>query len=177
MRNQGQLVIAAVIIIIGVVLLIGNVLDIDAWALMWPSLLILLGLALLLRPQLIGISARAPQRLLGDIRRGSGWQVTDEEFWVGIGDVKLDLTSAEIPEGETHIRVAGLIGDVRMKVPEGVGVSVSSSGLVGGVRLFGKKRDTILTTIRMDSDDYETAERKIRLDETLLVGDVRIERG
>jgi predicted membrane protein len=176
MRNQGELILGVVVILLGVLFLIGNVFDVDVWALCWPIGLILLGLWVLLRPQLVGSDAAVRQKLIGDIRRTGTWQVTDEEFWIGIGDVRLDLSEAEIPPGETRLRVFGFVGTVRLIAPEDVGISLSSSAFVADVRLFGRKRDSILVPVHMTSDDYETAERKIRLETTAFVGDVRVRR-
>jgi len=174
MRNQGQLILGVVVVAVGAVLLIGNLFDVDVWVLCWPIGLIVLGLLLLLQPQLISSDATSRQKLLGDIRRRGEWEVTDEEFWLGIGDVTLDMTQAEIPPGETHLRVAQLIGDVRVSVPEEVGLSLSSTAMVGSVRAFGRKRDIFFTPLRLTSENYETAERKVRLETSMFVGDVRI---
>jgi predicted membrane protein len=174
MRDQGQVVLAMVIILVGVVLLIGNVFDVDVWALCWPVALILLGLWVLLRPRMIGADTIARQKLLGNIRRRGEWQVMEEEFWIGIGDVKLDMTEAEIPAGETQLRIWNFVGDVRLTVPPEVGVSVSSSAFIADVRVLGRKRDSFLAPVRITSENYETAERKIKLETTSFIADVRV---
>ncbi len=114
--------------------------------------------------------------MLGDIRRSGEWDVSDEEFWVGIGDVRLDMTDAAIPAGETLLRVWSFVGSVRLTVPEDVGVSVSSSAFVTDARMSGQKREGILTPVRLASDNYDSAERSIRLETTSFVGDVRVQR-
>jgi lia operon protein LiaF len=174
MRNQGQLILGVVVIVVGAVLLIGSLFDVDVGVLCWPIGLIVLGLLLLLRPQLIGSGTASRQKLLGDIRRRGEWQVSDEEFWLGIGDVTLDMTQAEIPTGETHLRVVQFVGDVRVSLPEEVGVSLSSTAMIGSVRAFGRKRDIFFTPLRLSSENYETAERKVRLETSMFIGDVRI---
>ena len=174
MRNQGQVVLAVVVILVGVVLLIGNLLDVDVWALCWPMALILLGVWVLLRPRMIGTDTVARQKLLGNIRRRGQWQVVEEEFWIGIGDVSLDMTDAEIPLGETQLRVWNFVGDVRLTVPQEVGVSVSCSAFIADVRVLGRKRDSFLAPVRISSENYETAERKIRLETTSFIADVRV---
>jgi lia operon protein LiaF len=176
MRNQGQLILAVIIIGVGTLLLIGNVLDVDVWVFCWPIGLILLGLWLLMRPQLVGRDTAVRQKLLGDIRRRGAWQVEDQEFWLGIGDVNLDMTEAEIPTGETNLRVWHFVGSVKLHVPEDVGVSLSANAFVADVRFFDRKQDSIISPVHMTSDNYEAAERKIRLETTAFVADVRIRR-
>jgi lia operon protein LiaF len=131
-------------------------------------------LGLLFRPQLIGSDAAMRLKLLGDIRRRGVWQVTDEEFWIGVGDVRLDMTEAEIPTGETCFRIWSIVSPVRLTVPEDVAVSVSSTAFVTESRFLGRKRDTIMAPFRASSQNYEIAERQIRLEVTSFVGDIRV---
>jgi hypothetical protein len=176
-RSQGQLIVAVGIILIGVVLLAANILDIDIWMVCWPSLLIALGMLLLLRPQLIGSGPNASQRLLGDIRRRGPWDVSEGEFWLGIGDVSLDLTETDIPLGETAFRVWGFVTDAKFVVPDGVGVVVSSQAFISGAKFLGTKRDAILMPLRLVSDDYEAAERRIAIETRFFVGEIKVDRG
>ena len=176
MRNQGQVIFGILIILIGLMFLLGNVFDVDVGALCFPTALILLGLWLLLRPRLVGPDTRLRFRVFGPLRRGGAWQVADEEILLLLGDVKLDMTQAEIPSGETRIRVFGFIGDVRLVVPEGVGVSLSSMAFVTDARMLGQKRDGLLLPVHLTSDDYETAERKVHLETMFFVGDIRVKR-
>lgn len=175
MRTQVQptVVIGAVIILAGLALLIGNLFDINVGILCMPALLILAGLWLLTRPYLVSPDTALRFRVFGPIRRDGTWQVNDQEIYLFLGDVKLDLAQAEIPSGETVIRVYYLLGDVRMWVPEGVGVSLSSMALVTEARLFGEKREGFFTHVELASDEYETFERKVRLETVCLIADVR----
>jgi len=173
MRNQGLILFGAVLIIFGLIFLIGTVFDVDVGALCWPSLLILVGVWMLLRPRLLGPDALLRMRFFGPIRRRGVWQVADEEMWLFIGDVHLDFTAAEIPLGETQVRLGGFIGNIRLLVPEDVGIAVSSMAFVSDVRVLGQRRDGVLTPVHMTSDGYETAERKVRLELTFFIADVR----
>jgi len=174
MRNRGQLFIGILLTLIGLMFLVGDLFDVNVWAFCWPVGLILLGVWLLLRPQLVSSDTAVRQKILGDIHRDGVWQVANEEIWIGVGDVDLDMTSADIPTGETRLRVFGFVGDVDVLVPEGVGVSVSSMAFVTDARVLGQKRDSFLAPVHLTSDDYETAERKIRLETTFFVGDLKV---
>ena len=176
MRNKWHILIGGAITLVGLVFLIGAVFHIDVGDFCFPVGLILLGVFLLLRPYLLGPDEPVQLKLLGDVRRHGDWQVADEEIWIGVGDVRLDMTEADIPVGETQIRVFGFVGDVRLTVPEGVGVSVSSTSFVTSARVLGQKRDSFLSSIHFASDDYEMAERKVRLEVSYFVGDIRVRR-
>jgi lia operon protein LiaF len=171
MYSRWQVYVGAAIIAVGVIFLIGTVVDIDPWAICFPIVLILAGVLVLLRPQLF---TTGRLKLLGTVRRHGTWQVSDEEFYVGIGDVHLDMTNADIPEGETRIRVLFGVGNVNVRVPEGVGVSVSSIGFVTDVKVLGRKQVGFFTPFEVTSDDYQTAEKKVYLETVNFVGDVKV---
>jgi len=176
MRNKSQLIVGLVIVLIGVTLLIGNLFHVNLWDFFWPLVFIGLGIWMLVRPRTVKTGTKVQHRLLGDIRRAGGWQVTDEEFWILVGDIKLDMTAAQIPEGETLIRTYGFVGSIRVRVPEGVGISVSSTALVTDAKILGHKQENFLTPLHEVSDDYEAAERKIRLECSAFVADLKVRR-
>jgi lia operon protein LiaF len=175
-RNQPQVWFAVVIIALGVVFLFGTLFNFNVWAYCWPIGLILVGALLLLRPHTISPDTGSTFVLLGDIRRDEAWPVGPEEFWGGIYSLKLDLARAEIPIGETHLRVLGFIGDVDIRLPQEVGISLTSTAFISDVKLFGHKQDSILMPLDLVSDNYSTAERKIRLETGCFVSDIDIKR-
>ena len=182
MRGKGQIIFGLVILLVGLALLIDNLFHISIWSFFWPLTIIALGVWMILRPRGVsrprgvGSGVRVWQRLLGDVRRRGDWQVTDEEFWHLIGDVRLDMTEAQIPEGETTIRIYGLVGSLRLVVPEGVGVSVVSTAFVTDARVFGQKTDNVLSPYKYQSEDYSTAERRIRIESSRFIADLRVNR-
>lgn len=176
MRRQGRTIIGLAIIAVGLMFLIGTIFQVNVWAFCWPAGLILVGVWLLVRPSMVGPETRIEQKVLGDIRRGGSWDVVDEEIWLGVGDLRLDMTEATVPTGETQIRVFGLVGDVDLIVPEGIGVSVVSWAFVTDGKVFGEKEQSFVTPLQVASDDYETAERKIRVETYFFVNDLTIKR-
>lgn len=176
MRIPGQIVIGALFIIAGLVLGLGAIFDVDVGVLCLPTAFILAGMYLLLRPYLIGSDAGIRTVILGNVRYDGNWQVTEGEIWMFVGDVRLDLTEAEIPLGETTIRLFAFVGDVRVWVPEGVGLAVDSTAFLTSYRMFGRKRESFFAPLHLRSDDYEAAERRVRLDMISFVREIRVER-
>ncbi len=174
MQNRSQAFIGGFLLLLGIGFLITNVLRIDFWALCFPAGLILLGVLLLVRPRVFDTSGTSSWYLFGDVKRGSGWTPTDEEFWLLIGDTRLDFTQAQLPVGETNIRINGFIGDVDVIVPADVGVAVSASGLIVDLRTPTDKIDRFLSPGNSTSLNYATAERKLHLSTTFLIGDVDV---
>ena len=175
MRKQGQplVVIGILTILASLALLIGKVLGFDVGVLCLPALLILAGIWLLARPYLVSPETALRFRVFGPIRRVGRWAVTDEEIYFLLGDAKLDFSEAEIPTGETVIRVYYLLGDIKMWVPEDVGVSISSMAVITEARLFGEKREGFFSHVELASDEYETLERRVRLEVVCFIADIR----
>jgi lia operon protein LiaF len=174
--DKGTLAFGGVLIAIGVLILVSTLTGIDFWAFCWPTGLIVLGILLIWRTTAASADTDLQQKLLGDITRKGVWQVSDSELWTIIGDVRLDLTEAEIPLGETKLRVYGFVGDTRIKVPESVGLSVTSTAFVTDGKVFGEKQERFASTLRVASDDYETAARRVRILATRLVTTLKVER-
>ncbi|HET89642.1 MAG TPA: hypothetical protein ENN99_02740 [Chloroflexi bacterium] len=172
MHTKWQILIGLVITLIGVLSLIGVLFDVDIGPFCFAFTLIAAGTALLLRPTLF---TEGQFKLLGNVRRYGAWPVADEAFYVGVGDVRLDLTKADVPPGETTLRVFVLIGDVRVNVPEEVGVAISSMGVVADIKALDRKGDYILTPLDLTSDNYEAAERRVRLETWTFVGSLRVQ--
>jgi lia operon protein LiaF len=176
MRTNGRIIVGLGIIAVGLVILVGNLLDVDLGFLCLPAILILLGIGLLLRPWLASPDTAIRGSVFGPIRRSGAWQVADEEIWLFVGDVNLDLSEAEIPPGESTIRVFCLVSSIRLIVPEGVGVAISPLAFLASVKLLGRKRDIFFAQSSLSSEAYETAERRIRIEPACLVADVSVRR-
>ncbi|MBC7236532.1 MAG: cell wall-active antibiotics response protein [Chloroflexi bacterium] len=177
MRNEGRLVLGLVLLGLGILLLLSRLLALNVGAFCWPVFLILVGIWLIVRPHMVGPERRVNQRLLGDIRRRGPWTVTDEEIWIGVGDVRLDLTEAELPAYETTLRIYGGVADVDLIVPQDVGVSISSTGFLTSAKLWGEKEDVFLSTLNRRSDNYEQAERRLQVITGFFVLDLDVRRG
>jgi predicted membrane protein len=173
-RNQGRIVAGIAIIGIGLLFLVGTVFRVNVWAFCLPIGLIVIGAWMLLRPSMVGPDVRISQKVLGDIRRKGAWDVVDEEIWLGVGDVRLDLTEATIPTGEPKIQIYGFVGDVDLIVPQGIGVSVSSWAFFTDGKVFGKKHESFVMPLNVESDDYSTAERRVHLETYFFVTDLTV---
>ncbi|MEM5774984.1 MAG: cell wall-active antibiotics response protein LiaF [Anaerolineaceae bacterium] len=176
MKNRGQFVLGGLLLLAGLLYLIAIVFQIDLRGSVWAILLILLGVWLLVRPA-VSKDSRDQYLLFGDVVRSGRWKVESETFWMLIGDVKLDLTQAELPPGETVIRANMLIGDMKVIAPPDLPLIVDSGGLIHEINLFGQKQDAFLAPIEMQTPAYAGAERRIRLEATSLIGGLKVKAG
>ncbi len=174
MQNRNQALAGGFLLLLGLGFLLANVLKINFWAVCFPAGLIIIGVLLLLRPIVFNTSSTSSWYLFGDVKRGGEWTPANEEFWLLFGDVKLDFTQAQLPAGETQIRINGLIGDVDVLVPADAGVAVSASGLIVDLRTPTDKVDRFLSPATSASLNYASAERKLHLSTTFLIGDIDV---
>ena len=88
--------------------------------------------------------------------------------------VRLDMTRAQFPAGETTIRLNGFVYDVAVTVPAEVGVSLISNGFVVDSRLGAQQASRFLTGAQLNTPNYMTAERRLRIVNACFVGNVRV---
>jgi predicted membrane protein len=174
MQSRGQLLLGFFLLLFGSMALLGALTRIDVGDFFWPSLLIVIGVWFLIRPRVVKDGSEAHIQILGDVIRTGQWPVSSKEFWIGIADIDLDLTQAEIPSGTTTFRVVGFIGDVDITAPEGVGIAVEAVGMVSTIRFLDKKSDYFLTPVHLKTDGYDVADRKIVLEVTTFIGDLKV---
>ncbi|MCY8960647.1 cell wall-active antibiotics response protein LiaF [Bacillus atrophaeus] len=91
-----------------------------------------------------------------------------------IGDVKIDLSKAIIPEGESTVVISGVIGNVDIYIPADLEVSVSSSAFIGDIDLIGSKTSGMSTKLYAASPDYSQAKRRVKISISLFIGDVDV---
>jgi lia operon protein LiaF len=163
MSIRSEFLIGATLLILGILWLGGNILGVDVWTLCIPAGLILLGTWLLVRPRILKDSGGFQFRIFGDIHRSGNWTLENEEIWIGIGDVDLNLTQAHIPAGETTVRVIRFIGDVDLLAPPDVGISIASYSFLTSSKIMKRKRDSFVIPFEYQSEGYPSAERKLHL--------------
>jgi lia operon protein LiaF len=181
------------VISLGIIFLLVNldVTDITAgrvWSIIWPLLLVALGLSLLKLPGRLlfgdrswhrhGEGSRHEGKLTGEIHMGGpGWRLEDKVIQLAAGQVHLDLTHAQVPEGETKLSVHGGVGEVEVRMPTGVGIAASASTNLGEINLLGLRSEGVSRHLEYTSDDYDQLAKGIRLDISLAVGQITVTRG
>jgi predicted membrane protein len=175
MQNRGQVLVGASLILFGGGLLLASLLHINFWAICFPMSLIMVGLFFLLaRPPMWEPTSSGNSQFVGDIVRSGEWTVTNEEFRLFVGDVRLDMSRAQFPLGETVIRLNGFVYDSDITVPDEVGVAIVSNGFVVDTRLGAQHSSNFLSGVQVATANYATAERKLRVVMNSFVGDLRV---
>jgi predicted membrane protein len=173
MRKRGLMVIGILLIVLGLLALISNLTGINFSNFCFPAGLILIGIWVLVRPRMVRDN-QVEFNLIGDYKREGAWAVQPSEIWSGIGTIKLDFNTADVPSGETFIHVYSLVGDVILRPGPAVGLALTANGLINSIKWMGAKQDNFLNSVQLTTADYARAERRVQIEVTTLVGDIKV---
>ncbi len=91
-----------------------------------------------------------------------------------MGGIDLDLTTAEIPSGETLLDVSVIMGEIDIKVPRDLAVVYEGTVILGEVSLASQKDGGISIGRRMEHNVKEHNERLLRITGRVIMGGVDI---
>ncbi|MFZ5816099.1 MAG: LiaF domain-containing protein [Bacillota bacterium] len=151
----------------------------------WPLLMIALGFALAFGKGvrvLVGSSRHRGwngdrHQVVGDLRYGREHWVLDKDLNLtnSVGDLKVDLTTADITPGIHRITVTQFVGETVVKVPDNVTVRVTAEANVGELDILGDHRSGaglfLQKEILVPESDIE-----LIIDAQLRVGSLRVVR-
>ncbi|OEG00030.1 hypothetical protein BHF71_06620 [Vulcanibacillus modesticaldus] len=186
-----KLIHGTIIIVLGVFLL-GNNLGwfemtfSDFWSLLWPLLLIYIGINILFKPKWyeVDIDREDDKHLVrrkswvGEVVLGGGntWNLDDVKIWHGIGSTYVDLTSAIIPEREVMIDIVAMVGEITLLLPEDIPIKVNAGVKVGELNMMHQKYSGKGRFVTYESEDYKEKQKKLNIMISLSVGEVTIKR-
>jgi len=114
------------------------------------------------------------RRFLGEIEMAGPMEAGPMHIETFIGEVRLDLTQAAFPDGETPIHVSTAIGEVRVLLPADVAASVRATSMLGQSEALGRTTGAVMGDARAESDDYSGATRRVRVEAQSLIGEVAV---
>lgn len=174
MRYNTQLIFGGLLLLIGASIILGILFEINFFAVCFSIGLILFGVWILVRPRLLPEASDFRLLIFGDFRRRGDWQVESEEIWMFIGNIRLDMSEAKIPDGETTYRVIAFINSFNLKIPADVGVRLSSYAFVNDTKIDRDKKDYVFVPFVYKNEAYETAQKKLNIEASSFVGDIDI---
>lgn len=113
--------------------------------------------------------------LVGTLRMINGpYDLDGLNVSYGVCDVKIDLSKAILPQGETTLVISALIGDVDIYVPYDLDVSVSTSVSAGNLEVLGTKQSGLNCHMEKTSPGFHSASRRVKISVSVLLGDVDV---
>ncbi|SEM85049.1 cell wall-active antibiotics response protein LiaF [Lihuaxuella thermophila] len=102
------------------------------------------------------------------------FELTDLNMSYGICDVKINLSKAIIPEGESTIVISGLIGNVDIYIPDDLDVSIAATVMAGYLDVPGAKQGGVNRQAQLATTGYEQARRRVKISVSMLFGDIGV---
>jgi hypothetical protein len=176
--SSGQLLLGGFFVLLGLILLVDALFPgLIRGSVFWPLLIMFLGVWLLWRALTVRPGEEHLGRILGDVRLGrkGAWDFSKDLDIQGIiGDVKIDLRQAQIPEGERRVLLGYLVGGVDVWVPQDLAISATGRVLVGGLKMLDRKDEGVFLERTIKSPNYDVATRRVYIEASLLIGNIRI---
>ena len=201
MRNSFSFIFGGALIFFGAIFLLDNLGYLHSdWIFenFWPILLIVAGISLLgarsrrgeyntkenpIDPSSSSGTATSGtsgdvisySQAFGNIRR----EVASKQFRGGncsivFGDIKLDLTRAELLPGEQVLRFNSIFGNVRVELPRDLEYSVRASLVAGGINVKGDRRGGVFQNIAVRSNGFAVADKRLAIIASSTFGDIKI---
>ena len=136
--------------------------------------LLALGVLAILAAWRVRRFARRLRRAVGHVEAASDLRVQDGVISTVFGDITLDLRDAELPPGETELRLLCWVGTVTVRVPADVGLDVTAQALLGSVRVLGRHEEGLVNDIHVTTEGYANRPRRLLMRLSTLVGEVTV---
>lgn len=116
--------------------------------------------------------------VLGQQKTPTGaYEWNDVNIQAGIGDTIIDLSFTMLPKGETVIFIRNLIGNIQILVPYDIDVSIQHSCIVGSSTVFEEHDSKLFNRVlHLKTPGYDTAEHKVKIFTSLVVGNLEVSR-
>ncbi len=195
--NISALLWGTIFILLGLLFLLDNMDLVDASDVVhtyWPIILILVGVALIVRrTSHIELSSGFATRAIGDKDLhttsskvfhsnvfGDVRIVIDTKDFQGgqvntvFGDVHVDMTQMDFPSGERTLQMSTVFGDMKAIVPKGMAVHVKGSGVFGDQRVFDRRQEGFIQNMVYQSEGYDQAEKRLSIHLSHVFGDITV---
>jgi len=90
------------------------------------------------------------------------------------GDIELDLSRVELREGQSLLKLSGVLGSTRIWLPPGIDYGVSLSTVLGDLAVRDQRMDGFSPTLRYQTPGYAQASRTLMITASRVLGDVNV---
>ena len=188
-----KIVVGLVILLLGLLFLLKNINVVDVGTseiirTYWPLVLIVLGIEVIrisrkIRGKFRWIKEEAePEVEGGEIRisrkLGSydfdfkGKELGSGKIELALGEAKIDIQDAIIPEGNNILKILCKMGSVKIKASKKQPLMVKARALMGDVKIFENRQSGLSPEVEYKSDTFETSPSKLTLVIRQLMGEV-----
>lgn len=151
---------------------------------LWPLLIIYLGFMILCysykrkrkSKKIIKETSKSSKFSIGSYKYNKqNWKVEPLYLTNLAGDFYFDFTKTFIPEAKTPITIHAIVGDVYIFMPDNVDFKVEASVKAGDIKVFDQRVNGINRSLLYETNNFQTAKRKIHFILNLKAGSVRVD--
>lgn len=159
-------------------LLLGNnleLLEVDLsffWSIFWPLLLIFFGINLL--KGITGSGGTNWAIMSGIEKTKEAWRLENKNYFAIMGGVDLDLSLAQIPDGDTVLVLTAVMGGIDLKIPEEIPVECEGLAILGGVDFFEDSGGGILMNRSFSNKGEEGHKKRLILRCQTIMGGIEV---
>jgi len=178
--SWGQFITALIAIAVGVIFLGRNLnlFYVDTSTLFniaLPVILILIGVNLLRgRAQKPGKGGRFAFMGGSEVGSSKPWKLDGGSYFAFMGGIEMDLTAAEIPEGETIIDLTAIMGGIEVKIPKDMPVIFEGSAVLGGVTFVDQEDGGVIGGRKIEHNVDEATTRFLRMQGRAIMGGIEV---
>lgn len=174
--KRWQIAFGLMLIALGFFALLEAILNIDLWRFTGPLIMIGLGLLLILRPRIAGPDVQVQMAFFGENRKFGVWEATQHEFWWFVGSSHWDFTGAVFPEDDASIKIFGFVSDLKIILPEDVGLRVSSTAFVSEFIGSEGKDERFLSPLNYQSPNYLEVQKRVIVETVSFVSEIKVQK-
>jgi predicted membrane protein len=174
MKNRTSLIIGSGLVLIGFFSIFDSLFHINLWAFLFPVLLIAFGVFIITRQSSVSENTQFVFKFIGEITKNGYWQVSAQEIWCFVGDMTFDFHQAEIPDGETEIKIIGFVTEIDVIKPDSAALKFSGNSFISSSKVNGNKQDHFLSPYEYQDPEYPHSNKKVNLKVWSFVGEQKI---
>jgi len=116
--------------------------------------------------------------IFGDIKRiNRATRLDSESITTLFGDVRYDFTRTSLEPGDHRVRIFTAFGDIKLRLPEGVGLSIDGFALFSDVEVETERSgEEEMTGTSYESENFASAPIRLHLTVFGLFGDLELKR-
>jgi predicted membrane protein len=139
-----------------------------------PYALIGFGFLFLISPNLLSANTNQTVQFIGEYRQNYLNADMDKTIYMGIGDVDLDFSHIDLPQGDTVLKIVCLAAGIRLKFGANTAFKINSNAFVSEVRAVDCKQEYIVAPCEYKSKPYSSSDRRIKIEILSFISDISI---
>ena len=174
MKAQKGAFVGAALLFIGLFALFARISGENLLLVFLPFLLIAFGLLFLISPNLIPANSNQTMKIIGEYRPNYLSDQIHNTIYMGVGDVDLDFSHMDLPEGDTVVKIICFAAGIRLKFNQDTAYKINSNAFVSEVCSVDCKQEFIVAPCEYKSKTYSGSNRRIKVEILSFISDISI---